>query len=171
MVGHTHRFYPINEKIKSILKTEELGELNSISIISFNPGYLKDKVNIPNWIQDKDSKSGVFMLDGIHFIDLVRWWLEKDPIKIIKISKSSLKNGVENKGMFSMIFENEIGVNVICNYSSPGVFQIMHTIIGTNAILKGNFEPNLMIGRRKWNTIPLDFPNIIKNESRSKLCC
>lgn len=168
MIAHTHRFYPVNQKIKMILKNQELGEINTISCISLNPGFLKSKkktASTTQWIMEKEARSGVFMTDAIHFVDLLRWWLEKEPEKLIKISEKIDENQIEERGMFALKFSDFLGGFITCNYRSPGVFQNKFHIMGANGILRANFEPNLVIGKEKWKEIPIKIPRIIKNES------
>lgn len=81
MVAHSHRYWPANVKAKQLLKEGVIGHVLMVKdeILSHMP--VKNG-QLPWRFQRDLAGGGVVMDNGIHAIDRLRWWLEREVVDV-----------------------------------------------------------------------------------------
>lgn len=159
MVGQTHRFYPCNIALKSLLDSNKVGIPKIVNTFDYIPGRNPGQI-MPKWIkQDKISGGGVLMTDFIHTVDKIPW-LMNSPIRKVHahlISNFISKSNVEDAIVTSMELTNGVVATCVHGCPSPGAFDMSIKIIGTNGEINMRFADELEIIKRERTSI--DYPH------------
>ncbi len=88
MVGFNYRFFDSIRQVKEIVQSGEIGEIHAIRIVHGHPGrvgYEKE------WRMQKDlAGGGVLMDQGLHVIDLARWFLEDEVVQVSGVTSNEV---------------------------------------------------------------------------------
>jgi len=105
--GFNHRFHPSIIKAKSIIESGQIGDIINMRCRyghGGRPGMEKE------WRCSKDLCGGGELIDqGVHLIDLCRWFTDKDVNQVYgKTYKSFWESGVEDNAFFHLEFSGNI---------------------------------------------------------------
>ncbi|HTL30000.1 MAG TPA: Gfo/Idh/MocA family oxidoreductase [Tepidisphaeraceae bacterium] len=111
LVNHELRYADYFRKLKQIVASGELGEIQLVWCKSFRGPFLK-KVN--NWIQDARYSGGSLLDMNSHHFDLMNWWVESKPTRVAGFGGNDVVRVVNNAHEVldhaSVSFEYESGV-------------------------------------------------------------
>jgi predicted dehydrogenase len=158
MVGHTHRFYPCNLALKSLLDSGRIGKPRIINTFDYIPGRNPGQ-KMPKWVkQGKISGGGVLMTDFIHTVDKIPW-LMSSPIR--KVHAHLMSNfisgfGVEDAVVASIELANGAVATCVHGCPSPGAFDMSVKVIGTKGEVDMKFAAELIIIKNRQ--ISINYP-------------
>ena len=157
MVGHTHRFYPCNLALKTVLDSGKIGIPKIINTFDYIPGKNPGQ-KMPQWMKvGKISGGGVFMTDLIHTVDKISWWMESPIEKVFTPMMSNFiaQKGVEDAGIAVIWLKN--GSMATCTHGcpSPGEADMAVKVIGTKGEAAMEFGKNLDVYRD--SKLPIDY--------------
>ena len=135
-VGHELRFSPIMRKIKQLIDEGKLGEIKSCSITLWRPPW---RAGSRGWRLRKETTGGVAFEEGVHYIDLLYWYLGM-PKEVYAIASNA--TGIFNfeDNLYTVMkFENEaIG---LFSFSMAGFgYHFSIEITGTEGSLRSYTE-------------------------------
>jgi predicted dehydrogenase len=156
MVGHTHRFYPCNIALKSVLDSGKIGIPKIINTFDYIPGKNPGQ-KMPQWMKiRKSSGGGVFMTDLIHTVDKISWLMNSSITKVFApmISNFIEKRDVEDAGVAILWLKN--GAIATCTHGcpSPGAIDMSIKVIGINGEVNMEFGKNLDVRKNTISHIP-----------------
>jgi UDP-N-acetyl-2-amino-2-deoxyglucuronate dehydrogenase len=136
MPCHTHRFLPTNVKVKQLLDEGRIGKpimaYDQILALGFQKEY-------PAWMGTKSlSGGGMFMVNGVHSIDRIRYWMNGDVTSVFsKSGRYALDIEVEDNGMIFLTLSNGTFANCHLSWSTPKpAGGCMIKIHGTEGIIE-----------------------------------
>ncbi len=123
MVGFNRRFAPLAEKFKGMIgKRSEPLHLN----FRINAGYIpKD-----NWIQKDETGGGRIIGEVCHFIDLMQYFTDSDPVKVYASCIGSSNAGIKN--------DDNISVNI--EFEDKSIGSLVYTALGDKSLPKEYME-------------------------------
>lgn len=157
MVGQTHRFYPSNRAVKSILDEETVGQVRTVQDYSLDPGFVIGKGLTPQWVKQKEAGGGVVM-DAVHAVDRLRWWFHEEIIEVQShmMDKIRQDSATEEMAMVTLKMTNSITANLLTIAPSWGVRDNQTRIIGEKGVIYMRYGEDVRIGSKDWRII--DFP-------------
>jgi UDP-N-acetylglucosamine 3-dehydrogenase len=145
MVGHTHRFYPCNIALKSLLKSGKIGIPKVLNCFEYIPGR-NPTDKMPTWIKNSEiSGGGVLMTDFVHTIDKLSWILESKIKKVYAPFISNFISGknVEDVAIVNLWFENGSVATCVTGCPSPGGIDSNIRVIGKKGEIQMEFAGKL----------------------------
>jgi len=121
MVGHILHYHPAVEKIKELLKNEEIGEIRYIYSNRLNMGKFRVEEN-------------VLWSFAPHDISLVLSLVEQEPLDIIVCGKSFITPGIFDTTVTILKFEKNIGAHIFVSWLHPFKEQKL-VIVGSKKML------------------------------------
>lgn len=155
MVGHTHRFFPCNLALKSLLDSGKIGKPKLINTFDFIPGRIKGQ-KMPQWIKSKEmSGGGVFMTDLVHTIDRISWFMESPITKALSpfLSDFITKRGLEDVGVAVLWLKNGSLATCVQGCPSAGAWDMSTKIIGAKGEINMEFAGKLELVKEKISSI------------------
>ena len=146
MVGHTHRFYPCNIALKSVLDSGKIGEPKIINTFDYIPGRNLGQ-SMPSWIREKKFGGGVLLTDFIHTVDKLPW-LVGQPIKKVHthmLSNFISRGGVDDAVVCTIELKDGLIANCIHGCPSPGTVDMSLKMLGTKGEIHMIFAGELAI--------------------------
>ena len=134
--GFNHRFHPAMMKAKELIENDSIGELINIRARyghGGRPGMEKE------WRCSKDLSGGGELIDqGVHLIDLCRWFTSMDVLQVYgKTFTSFWETDVEDNAFFNLEFND--GIYAQCHVSWTNWKNIFSfEIFGKNGYIKIN---------------------------------
>ncbi len=135
MVSFPVRYAPPIRRMKEIIDNKKIGKI--IGISATNHGTMPG-----GWFIDKNLSGGGAVMDHtVHVVDILRWVLKSD-VKEVYAKMGTLINDipVEDCGLISMKFENEIFATLDTSWSRPKSYptwgDVTFEIVGTNGSIK-----------------------------------
>ena len=134
--GFNHRFHPAVMKAKELIENDSIGELINIRARyghGGRPGMEKE------WRCSKDLSGGGELIDqGVHLIDLCRWFTSMDVLQVYgKTFTSFWETDVEDNAFFNLDFND--GIYAQCHVSWTTWKNIFSfEIFGKNGYIKIN---------------------------------
>ena len=175
MVGFNRRFSPLIQKLRAILKNNV--SMKSI-IYTCNAGYIEED----HWIQSSKYGGGRLIGEAIHFIDLLRFLIDK-PIENLEINFAKDNKSLNDTFIISILFKDgSIGsINYFANgnkkfkkerielFSNGQIYQIDNfkklNIWGKNK----NLEEKLFLQDKGQRNCTKSFVDSIRNKSESPI--
>lgn len=161
MVGQTHRFYPSNIAVKKEIDSESIGNAFMASDFCMNPGFLPGKPRMPDWARIRAMGGGVFMLDAVHTVDRLRWWLNSDVDAVYTVGMGrnvcKTEGETEDSGVVAIQFKNKSYATITHISPSHGIYDNVTKIIGTKGVIHLVFGSEVKVGRQKWRRVPFLF--------------
>ena len=111
------RSHPISREIKRQLRNGFFGDLRSFDV-RFIASALETR-DTSHYLYDSEaSRGGIVQWLGVHWLDLLSWLLENDPIRRVNASLSYEAEGVDVEDGATIQLETESGVvgNLQCGY-------------------------------------------------------
>lgn len=168
MVGHTHRFYPCNLALKSVVDSGKIGKPKIINTFDYIPGKNPGQ-KMPQWVRvRKSSGGGVFMTDLIHTVDKISWLMSSPIEKVFTPMMSDFiaQRGIEDAGIAVIWLKNGSMATCVLGCPSPGAVDMSIKVIGTKGEANMEFGENLDV--RKNFISSIDFMhkgNLAKHNS------
>lgn len=133
-VSYPIRYSPVMQKAKHFIDSGELGEVLAVS------GKYRGKMPEGWMLQHKYSRGGAIINQSVHFIDTLKWLLNKEVKSAYAVLGTRFKQSdVEDCGMITLKLDSNIVVTIDPSWSRPDVFPTDKSfsikLIGTN----GNF--------------------------------
>ncbi len=143
------RYIPINVEIKRILREGSLGKIHMIRIRMGHPGPEITMPYMASWIFNKEKSGGGCVIDEIHAVDLLCWWLGEVDHVSAELGILSKKIEVEDNAAITLGFKNGvIGVMEISWSQIPGSNAV--EIYGENGTLIADpFQNSLRIYKKE----------------------
>lgn len=136
MVAQTHRFWPANVRVKELLQDGVVGEIVQV-VDTILSNYPVGPV-IPWRFVPEISGGGVFIDNGVHAVDRLRWWLESE-VKTVYAKTLTAKYNleVENSGFALLTFESGIPAVIHLSMIAPEQASLCRAeFLGTEGILR-----------------------------------
>ena len=155
IINHQLRFNPYIQKVKELIEKGVLGRLYYINIHQQGTGFSNKDMKW-TWSLEDEEGGGVRLAMGSHLVDLVRFWLDKEVLKVqgnmdVVIPKrkyydETIKD-VTACSFFSscLNFQDNITVNLSATCSAIGKNEFEFSIYGEKGELHFDLE-NKLIG-------------------------
>lgn len=115
MVDHTFVYHPAIQRIRSLIKSGELGGLNYIDSTRINLGLFQHDVNV---LWDL----------AVHDISIVNFFTEERPTKVQAIGAAHPPGHLASIGVLTLRYPSGLFVHINCSWVSP--VKIRHILIG-----------------------------------------
>lgn len=129
MVDHTFLYTGAIKKIKEVVETDEIGNLQYFDSTRINLGLFQADVNV---LWDL----------APHDISILSFLVKDKPYSINATGKSHTKNGIENIAYMTINYTNDFIAHFNCSWTSP--VKVRQTLIGGDKkmILYNDLEPS-----------------------------
>jgi predicted dehydrogenase len=115
MIDHTYLYTPAIQKIKELIDSDSLGEIQYIDSTRINLGLFQTDVNV--------------MWDlAVHDIAICCYLLKEKPISVQAIGISHTENGLENMAYITLHYNTKKIIHFNCSWVSP--VKIRYMLIG-----------------------------------------
>lgn len=159
MVGQTHRFWPANVRVKELLEEGVVGEIVQVSdtiLANFPVG-----PTIPWRFVREISGGGVFIDNGVHAVDRLRWWLGSEVETVFaKVTTAKYDLEVENNGLALLVFQNGVPAALNLSMIAPDPAGLCRAeFLGTKGMLRVDTWGEIHLagsGGSQWERI--DYP-------------
>jgi len=151
MVGQTHRFYPENVRAWQMIRSGEIGDL-----IWLSDSILSKPAS--GWRNVKEKAGGgVFMDNGVHSVDRLRWWGNGQVRSVsARVGSKGMSSEVEDDGIALLRFSDGTYGSVMLSRSTHGVGECVAKIVGTEGVLMVETWRGLKLGKEKWEDVTYD---------------
>ena len=117
MIDHTYLYTPAIQKIKELIDSDSLGEIQYIDSTRINLGLFQTDVNV--------------MWDlAVHDIAICCYLLKEKPISVQAVGISHTENGLENMAYITLHYNTKKIIHFNCSWVSP--VKIRYMLIGGN---------------------------------------
>ncbi len=117
MIDHTYLYTPAIQKIKELIDSDSLGEIQYIDSTRINLGLFQTDVNV--------------MWDlAVHDIAICCYLLNEKPISVQAVGISHTKSELENIAYITLNYKSQKLIHFNCSWISP--VKIRHMLIGGN---------------------------------------
>jgi len=117
MIDHTYLYTPAIQKIKELIDSDSLGEIQYIDSTRINLGLFQTDVNV---IWDL----------AVHDIAICCYLLNEKPISVQAVGISHTKSELENIAYITLNYKSQKLIHFNCSWISP--VKIRHMLIGGN---------------------------------------
>lgn len=143
-VGLECRYLPVFQRMKSIISNGTVGSPRLLWCKEFR-GPFAQKVN--NWIMFKDKSGGTFVEKPCHYFDLMTWFADSVPKKVIALAGQDVvkdiygvKPDVYDNGWVTIEYKNGARANLgLCMFCECE-YDIEMGVIGEKAVMEGFFQ-------------------------------
>jgi UDP-N-acetylglucosamine 3-dehydrogenase len=108
-VGHIFRFHPVTAVLEAALDAGRIGAVRYAT--GRFSGFKRPRMDV-----------GVFQTDGIHYVDLFRSLLRRDPTGVSALQRDFLGRGLDDLSV-TVVHYDEIPVVIEANYFVPGTHR------------------------------------------------
>jgi len=159
MVAQTHRFWPANVRVKELLNEGVVGEIVQVTdtiLSNFPVG-----PTIPWRFIREISGGGVFIDNGVHAVDRLRWWLGSEVETVFaKVRTAKYHLEVENNGLALLVFRNGVPATLNLSMIAPDPAGLCRAeFLGTEGVLRVDTWGEIQLARSggsQWERI--DYP-------------
>ena len=123
-VGHIFRFHPVTAALEAVLSTGRIGAVR-YATGSFS-GFKRPRTDV-----------GVFQTDGIHYADLFRHLLHRDPTAVGALQRDFLGRGLDDFSVVTVHY-GDVPIVIEANYFVPGTHREC-VIVGEDGSLVADF--------------------------------
>lgn len=118
-VDFVQRYNPLNEVVRDLLRERVLGRLVSIEVTN----YASDEFLKPgHWFWDRHVSGGIWVEHGVHFFDLVAWWLGS-PASGVTALASARSSGEEDR-VWAIVRHQDGSTATFCHtFTQPAAFE------------------------------------------------
>jgi len=121
MVGHLLEYHPVVRRMKSMIKSGELGEIYYIYTQRVNLGRIRGDEN-------------ALWSFAPHDISQILYMLEMEPIDVSVRGQSFIQDGIEDVVFLSLYFENRIMAHIHLSWLDPHKVR-KTTVVGANKMV------------------------------------
>jgi predicted dehydrogenase len=108
-VGHVFRFHPVTTALEAALAAGRIGAVRYAT--GRFSGFKRPRMDV-----------GVFQTDGIHYADLFRHLLRRDPTRVGALQRDFLGRGLDDLAMVTVYYD-DVPVIVEASYFTPGTHR------------------------------------------------
>jgi predicted dehydrogenase len=108
-VGHIFRFHPVTATLRAALAAGRIGAVRYAT--GRFSGFKRPRTDV-----------GVFQTDGIHYVDLFRHLLGRDPTGVSALQRDFLGRGLDDLSVVTVHY-GEVPVVIEANYFVPGTYR------------------------------------------------
>ena len=108
-VGHIFRFHPVTAVLQEALATNRIGAIRYAT--GRFSGFKRPRTDV-----------GAFQTDGIHYVDLFRLLLRRDPTAVSAVQRDFLGRGLDDFSV-AVIHYGDVPVVIEANYFVPGTHR------------------------------------------------
>ncbi len=108
-VGHIFRFHPVTAVLEEALATGRIGAVRYAT--GRFSGFKRPRIDV-----------GVFQTDGIHYVDLFRVLLRRDPTAVSALQRDFLGRGLDDLSV-AVVHYGDVPVVIEANYFVPGTHR------------------------------------------------
>ena len=141
-VGYYYRFHPAAQRLKAELRA---GRLGAVRYVTGNfCGFKRARTDV-----------GVTHTDGIHFLDLFNWLLDRVPAEVYAVCRDHFGRGLEDLSVVLLTYPGGVVAKVESGYIQPGRWKdkvvpgAMTTkelaVVGERASAELDFETETLI--------------------------
>ncbi len=119
IVDFVQRYNPLNERVRELVRRQALGRLVSIEVTN----YASDEFLRPaHWFWDHSVSGGIWVEHGVHFFDLVAWWLGSSAQRVMAFSAQ--RPSGEQDRVWALVRYSEGHTAFFCHtFTQPAVFE------------------------------------------------
>lgn len=152
MVAQTHRFWPANVKVKELLEEGVVGEIVQVTDTIFSNYPVGS--TIPWRFVREVSGGGVFIDNGVHAVDRLRWWLGSEVETVYaKTLTAKYDLEVENNGLALLTFECGVPAALHLSMIAPEQAALCRAeFLGTQGILRVDTWGEIRLAQSGTNT-------------------
>jgi predicted dehydrogenase len=126
-VGHIFRFHPVTATLKAALDADRIGAVRYAT--GRFSGFKRPRTDV-----------GVFQTDGIHYVDLFRHLLRRDPTSVSALQRDFLGRGLDDLAVVTVDY-GDVPVVIEANYFVPGTYRDC-VIVGEAGSLVADYGTN-----------------------------
>jgi UDP-N-acetylglucosamine 3-dehydrogenase len=108
-VGHVFRFHPVTATLEAALTAGHVGAVRYAT--GRFSGFKRPRTDV-----------GVFQTDGIHYVDLFRHLLRRDPTGVSALQRDFLGRGLDDLSVVTVHY-GDVPVVIEANYFVPGTYR------------------------------------------------
>lgn len=108
-VGHIFRFHPVTAALEAALAAGRIGAVRYAT--GRFSGFKRPRTDV-----------GVFQTDGIHYVDLFRHLLRRDPTGVSALQRDFLGRGLDDLSVVTVEY-HDVPVVIEANYFVPGTYR------------------------------------------------
>jgi predicted dehydrogenase len=125
-VGHIFRFHPVTAALEAALATGRIGAVRYAT--GRFSGFKRPRTDV-----------GVFQTDGIHYVDLFRHLLRRDPTGVSALQRDFLGRGLDDLSVVTVHY-GDVPAVIEANYFVPGTYRDC-VIVGEQGSLIADYGP------------------------------
>ncbi len=160
MIDFHNRFNTPFTETKAAIEAGEIGEPQMISL------RLNDTIHVPTGMLSWAGRSSVAWFIGSHSVDLVRWLLEDEVVRVYSVARSRVlaKRGIDTPDFFQSVLELSRGGVAhiencwIMSESYPTVFDFKMELIGDKGHLMADLSTHRML--QKYTEAKATYPDV-----------
>jgi predicted dehydrogenase len=123
-VGHVFRFHPVTAVLEATLRAGRIGAVRYAT--GRFSGFKRPRTDV-----------GVFQTDGIHYVDLFRVLLHRDPTAVWALQRDFLGRGLDDLSLVTVHY-GDVPVVIDANYFAPGTHREC-VIVGEAGSLEADY--------------------------------
>src|SRR5712692_2817363 len=108
-VGHIFRFHPVTAALEAALAAGRIGAVRYAT--GRFSGFKRPRTDV-----------GVFQTDGIHYVDLFRHLLHREPTSVSALQRDFLGRGLDDLSLVTVDYD-DVPVVIEANYFVPGTYR------------------------------------------------
>lgn len=119
IVDFVQRYNPLNEQVRDLVQERVLGKLVNIEVSN----YASDEFLKPgHWFWDRQVSGGIWVEHGVHFFDLVSWWLGSQAGSVAAVSAA--RPGGEEDRVWAIVRYPDGRTATFCHtFTQPAIFE------------------------------------------------
>jgi predicted dehydrogenase len=125
-VGHIFRFHPVTAALEAALAAGRIGAVRYAT--GRFSGFKRPRTDV-----------GVFQTDGIHYVDLFRHLLRRDPTGVSALQRDFLGRGLDDLSVVTVHY-GDVPAVIEANYFVPGTYRDC-VIVGEEGALVADYGP------------------------------
>jgi predicted dehydrogenase len=128
-VGHIFRFHPVTAALEAALAADRIGAVRYAT--GRFSGFKRPRTDV-----------GVFQTDGIHYVDLFRHLLQREPTGVAALQRDFLGRGLDDLSVVTVHY-GDVPAVIEANYFAPGTYRDC-VIVGEEGTLVADYGPGMV---------------------------
>jgi len=142
-IGLECRYLPVFQRMVEMIRAGNIGRTRMLWCKEFRGPFLE---KVGNWIMSKEKTGGVFVEKTCHYFDLMNWFADARPKKVIALAGQDvvkeiygIKPDIYDNGWVIIEYENNVRASLgLCMFCDCE-YDIEMGVIGENAVMEGFF--------------------------------
>lgn len=114
MSAHTHRHYDYSRSVKAVLDSGDIGEPVLVRLALLGGWIWPDW---RGWMLDSARSGGHSLHNGVHVLDVVRWWIGDTPVSVQARGQRQTASALDIADYLEIVVRFERGAVAICEMS------------------------------------------------------